>query len=165
MDHYDVLVWDLRYSPKRVDILYRCSVAADAIEGLVRERDDAVALAEAQAARIAGLTEALEELDVAVDAKFDDLNEPDSVVGSMSKESLARWEARATGAAIIRQVVKERLGQLTIERDYSYIRWQAPSCPDGGHCHHGCMEDCFRLGSCEPLSGVFPDDEWPEEVE
>lgn len=35
-------------------------------------------------------------------------------------------------------------------------------CPDGGTCHHGCMEgDCFRVRTCEPLSGVFANDEWP----
>lgn len=40
------------------------------------------------------------------------------------------------------------------------------SCPDGGRCHHGCdAASCFRVRTCAPLSGVFPDDEWPREVE
>lgn len=39
-------------------------------------------------------------------------------------------------------------------------------CPDNGTCHHGliCMAEqrCFRTVCCEPLSGVFPNDEWPK---
>lgn len=37
-------------------------------------------------------------------------------------------------------------------------------CPDGGTCHHQCGPDqiCFRVACCEPLSGVYPNDEWPE---
>jgi hypothetical protein len=36
-------------------------------------------------------------------------------------------------------------------------------CPDGGRCHHECAEgDCFRVECCEPLSNVYPYDEWPE---
>lgn len=38
------------------------------------------------------------------------------------------------------------------------------TCPDGGACHHGCAYGCFRVETCEPLSGVFPDDQWPAEV-
>lgn len=41
------------------------------------------------------------------------------------------------------------------------------ACPDGGTCHHGCDFDrpeCFRVRTCEPLSGVFADDRWPEGV-
>lgn len=34
-------------------------------------------------------------------------------------------------------------------------------CPDEGYCHHGCQRACFRVLACEPLSGVFPKDEWP----
>lgn len=35
-------------------------------------------------------------------------------------------------------------------------------CADGGLCHHGCAQnECFREEACEPLSGVFPNDEWP----
>lgn len=30
-------------------------------------------------------------------------------------------------------------------------------CPDGGACHHKCIEKCWRVKSCAPLSGVFPD--------
>lgn len=37
-------------------------------------------------------------------------------------------------------------------------------CPDGGTCHHQCAEKCFRVNTCEPLSGVFPGDTWPEGV-
>lgn len=39
-------------------------------------------------------------------------------------------------------------------------------CPDGGTCHHECpgAAQCFRVLACAPLSGVFPDDRWPEEA-
>lgn len=37
-------------------------------------------------------------------------------------------------------------------------------CPDGGYCHHGCAERCWRVSAAGPLSGVFPDDEWPASV-
>lgn len=38
-------------------------------------------------------------------------------------------------------------------------------CPDDGTCHHyGCHDGCFRVRTCGPLSGVYPDDEWPDEV-
>lgn len=38
-------------------------------------------------------------------------------------------------------------------------------CPDGGKCHHACApSSCFRVGSCGPLSGVFPGDAWPASV-
>jgi hypothetical protein len=38
-----------------------------------------------------------------------------------------------------------------------------PVCPDGGTCHHECQgRDCFRVDCCEPLSGVYVDDEWPK---
>ena len=38
------------------------------------------------------------------------------------------------------------------------------TCPDGGTCHHHCWRMCFRVLTCEPLSGVYPDDQWPAEV-
>lgn len=37
-------------------------------------------------------------------------------------------------------------------------------CPDGGTCHHECTGPCFRVQHCAPLSGVYPRDQWPEEV-
>jgi hypothetical protein len=37
-------------------------------------------------------------------------------------------------------------------------------CPDGGACHHNCTDQCFRVRYCKPLSGVYPNDEWPDEV-
>lgn len=37
-------------------------------------------------------------------------------------------------------------------------------CPDGGACHHGCEVGCYRVGACEPLSGVYEGDRWPESV-
>lgn len=39
-------------------------------------------------------------------------------------------------------------------------------CPDDGACHHECgiADPCFRVRTCEPLSGVYPDDRWPDEV-
>lgn len=35
-------------------------------------------------------------------------------------------------------------------------------CPDGGRCGHACVLYCWRVACCEPLSGVFPADRWPE---
>jgi len=35
-------------------------------------------------------------------------------------------------------------------------------CPDGGACHHSCTDKCYRVECCGPLSGVFPNDEWPD---
>lgn len=37
-------------------------------------------------------------------------------------------------------------------------------CPDGGACHHACARTCWRVSTCGPLSGVFPDDTWPPDV-
>lgn len=38
-------------------------------------------------------------------------------------------------------------------------------CPDSGTCHHGCEGGpCARVQIAGPLSGVFPNDEWPEFV-
>lgn len=39
-------------------------------------------------------------------------------------------------------------------------------CPDDGTCHHDCTdrEGCFRVRSCGPLSGVYPNDEWPTDI-
>lgn len=38
-------------------------------------------------------------------------------------------------------------------------------CPDGGTCHHLCQTAaCFRVLGCGPLSGVFPDDRWPDAI-
>jgi hypothetical protein len=34
-------------------------------------------------------------------------------------------------------------------------------CPDGGHCHHGCDESCWRVSFCEPLSAYGGD--WTDE--
>ena len=39
---------------------------------------------------------------------------------------------------------------------------EGPACPDGGKCHHACTDGCFRVECCEPLSGVFPDNQWPK---
>jgi hypothetical protein len=38
-------------------------------------------------------------------------------------------------------------------------------CPDGGTCHHECGESCFRVQSCGPLSGVYPGDTWPVDIQ
>lgn len=38
-------------------------------------------------------------------------------------------------------------------------------CPDDGACHHKCDGgSCFRVRTCEPLSGAFPDDRWPADL-
>lgn len=38
-------------------------------------------------------------------------------------------------------------------------------CPDEGFCHHGCTVGCWRVANAGPLSGVYPDNEWPDEVQ
>ena len=38
------------------------------------------------------------------------------------------------------------------------------NCPDDGTCHHSCIGSCFRVITCGPLSDVFPDDYWPDDV-
>ena len=38
-------------------------------------------------------------------------------------------------------------------------------CPDGGTCHHECgLARCWRVDTCEPLSGVYPGNQWPEDA-
>lgn len=37
-------------------------------------------------------------------------------------------------------------------------------CPDGGACHHGCTQKCWRVQHCVPLSQLIADDRWPENV-
>lgn len=38
-------------------------------------------------------------------------------------------------------------------------------CPDEGHCHHGCSPDaCWRVQTCSPLTGAYPDGEWPDRI-
>jgi hypothetical protein len=50
---------------------------------------------------------------------------------------------------------------------------RAGRCPDGGYCHGQTFEagsepceagKCFRVQTSGPLSGVFPDDRWPDYV-
>lgn len=60
------------------------------------------------------------------------------------------------------------------QRTNATARWQKNAamiggpCPDGGTCHHGCIEQsnwpCYRVLTCGPLSGVMPNDQWPPEV-
>lgn len=38
----------------------------------------------------------------------------------------------------------------------------ANRCPDMEVCRHGCRWSCFRVRWCSPLSGMFPNDEWPK---
>jgi hypothetical protein len=40
----------------------------------------------------------------------------------------------------------------------------SPRCPDWGTCHHLCTTTCFRVQCCEPLSGVYPGNQWPRAV-
>lgn len=50
--------------------------------------------------------------------------------------------------------------------------WRLPSksevCPDGGACHHGCWaadSGCWRVHMAGPLTGVYPGDVWPADVQ
>ncbi|QWY81954.1 hypothetical protein SEA_SICARIUS2_49 [Arthrobacter phage Sicarius2] len=38
------------------------------------------------------------------------------------------------------------------------------SCPDDGRCWHECVDRCFRVNNCGPLSGVFDGNEWPDDI-
>lgn len=39
------------------------------------------------------------------------------------------------------------------------------NCPDGGTCHHSCVERCWRVRNAGPLSAAgYPGDQWPEGV-
>ncbi len=40
----------------------------------------------------------------------------------------------------------------------------AETCPDGATCHLDCGDECWRVEHTAPLSGVFPDDRWPDDV-
>jgi hypothetical protein len=64
----------------------------------------------------------------------------------------------------VERVLRER-PDLFESQEPGYWRAVGRRCPDGGVCHHDCGPDeCFRVKACEPLSGVYPDDEWPETV-
>jgi hypothetical protein len=56
-----------------------------------------------------------------------------------------------------------RVGAVSVPvADTTEIPHKAGGCPDGGACHHWCADGpCFRVETCGPLSGVFPDDQWP----
>lgn len=67
-------------------------------------------------------------------------------------------------AWVIADCPLDLIEELRIER----ARAAAPTmqCPDGGTCHHHCgipafHGRCFRVESCGPLSGVYPNDDWP----
>lgn len=81
-------------------------------------------------------------------------NDPDSplVIFSMDSSHYSSW--------------------ITTRDTFSCSAWaeRAPvpkmQCPDGGTCHHQCgipafHGRCFRVESCGPLSGVYPNDDWP----
>lgn len=39
------------------------------------------------------------------------------------------------------------------------------TCPDDGTCHHTCPPRlCYRVRTCEPLTGAMPDDTWPADI-
>ena len=57
-------------------------------------------------------------------------------------------------------------GPLTAVSDDGVVNMEIvdppPRCPDGGRCHHRCQNRCWRVDNCGPLSGVFPEDRWPD---
>lgn len=49
---------------------------------------------------------------------------------------------------------------------YQIVPTAAPGCPDGGACHHECDGGpCWRVANAGPLSGVYPDDQWPSQLD
>lgn len=62
------------------------------------------------------------------------------------------WHTPET-APFVAEVIVRKWGPLSLV------------CPDGGKCHHACeVNSCFRVQFAGPLSGVFPNDTWPDEV-
>jgi hypothetical protein len=74
------------------------------------------------------------------------------------------------------RVNKISIGVLTDQGNYFRLPWydlagrvnweeDERRCPDAGKCHHSCdPSDCFRVRTCEPLSGTFANDDWPATI-
>jgi hypothetical protein len=73
----------------------------------------------------------------------------------------AEQEPPEPGCAICDESPEEhdRTGTPVVER-----KGIPDQCPDGGTCYHGCTDVCLRVGLGGPLSGVYPDDQWPDDV-
>lgn len=70
---------------------------------------------------------------------------------------------KETNTGIVRECSLETwVGWCSKKRAWSSCG-TARKCRDGGACHHGCAQECFREKHCGPLSGAFPNNEWPRE--
>jgi hypothetical protein len=61
----------------------------------------------------------------------------------------------------------DAMGLHRRDRELPTTRESTPQrkCPDDGVCHHGCAPGpCFRVKMAGPLSGAYPDDDWPQDV-
>lgn len=58
----------------------------------------------------------------------------------------------------------KRVPGVRVDVEVETMASDKQQCPDGGVCHHDCKERCFRVETCEPLSGVYPDNVWPAGV-
>lgn len=79
--------------------------------------------------------------------------------------TIDKIQKAAEAASVLADVVKNPSFEFTGEqvdlRPKPELR-----CPDGGYCHHpGCtLMTCFRVLTCGPLSGKYPDDQWPADL-
>lgn len=87
-----------------------------------------------------------------------------AVSEAQQRRAQAISEARVRDAVAISEARAARVARGEVSGDARPV--SVPMvCPDGGACHHECAPvSCFRVGSCGPLSGVYPGDRWPASV-
>jgi hypothetical protein len=63
---------------------------------------------------------------------------------------------------LLRQM-RDKLARQTLVAAEDDSEWKR--CPDDGRCWHDCKDkECFRVHCCGPLSGIYPDNQWPEHI-
>jgi hypothetical protein len=78
-------------------------------------------------------------------------------------EAMARYEA-AVRRYDTDPEYRARIARLIAEADAQLAGQADGRCPDGATCHHGCSRGCFRVRYAGPLTGVYPGDDWPDEI-
>jgi hypothetical protein len=54
-----------------------------------------------------------------------------------------------------------------VQQAFDRSLYESSMCPDGARCHRSCgtlATSCYRVRTCGPMSGRFPNDEWPPEI-